>query len=36
MKKNEIETMSDENSSSEINVNANNLRSFSDEEFNLS
>jgi len=36
MKKNEIEMMFNENSSSEIDVNANNSMSLSDEEFNLS
>jgi len=36
MKKNEIEMMSDENSSSEINVNVNDLMFLNDEESNLS
>jgi len=36
MKKNEIEMMSDENSSSEIDVDANNLMFLNDEEINLS
>jgi hypothetical protein len=34
--KNEIEMMSDENSFSEIDVDANNLMFLNDEEFNLS
>jgi len=34
--KNEIEMMSDENSSSEINVDVNDLMFLNDEEFNLS
>ncbi len=36
MKKNETEMMSDENSSSEIDVNVNDSMFLSDEEFNLS
>jgi hypothetical protein len=36
MKKNEIEMMSDENSSSEINVDVNDLMFLNDEESNLS
>ncbi len=36
MKKNEIEMMSDENSSSEIDVDANDLMFLNDEEINLS